>query len=315
MRVIAPFACFVLSLGVASATVAVPEVEPNDSFATRQVLSPGDSTVEGDLEDVFATFDETRAGVLAEGAVDSYTITGATPSAPFTAWVDNAIVDPEPDFDPDTVLGEFDTLGALVNSNDDASPIGDGFSSALAGTVNSDGTIRLKVTGWPDFDFDGQDDDFPTDPHFESGSYTLFVRIGVVPDVDYVSFTGLTPGEPFDAEIVTSDFDTVMGRYDDSGVQVDFNDDIDPPNNRRSQLTGTVPPSGELNLAISHFEDANFDGVIEDAINESGSYEVGSYQLVLQVPEPSRAWLLGAALAATAGLARRRVRGDILPRA
>jgi hypothetical protein len=284
-------------------------VEPNDGFASRQVLSPGETSLEGDLEDVFASVDETRESVLAIGAVDTYTIMGAAPSAPFTAWIDN--FDLGNVLDPDTVLGGFDTQGTLVKINDDSSPVGDTFASALVGTVNPDGTIRLKVTGWPDFDFDGQND-FSPGPHPESGSYTLFVRIGTAPDVDYVSFTGLTPGEPFDAEIVTADFDTVMGRLNDSGVLVDFNDDIDPGNILRSQILGDVPPSGELHLAISEFGDADFDGEVEETLNDFIFYQVGAYDLVLRVPEPGRAWLLGAALTAVLGLSRRRRHEDIL---
>jgi hypothetical protein len=311
MRRIISFGFSGLAWALAQSALAVPEVEPNDDFADRQILAPGDTTLEGGLADVFASSDEMRDGVLAAGAVDSWTFTGATPGAPFTAWIDNFIFDPGPDFDPDTVLGEFDVAGNLVDSNDDASPVGDGLASALAGSVNSDGSIRLKVSGWPDFDFDGQDDFSLLDPHPESGSYTLFVTIGETPDVDYVTFTGLTPGAAFDAEIVNAEFDTVMGRFDDAGALIDFNDD-QGLGFSLSRLMGDVPPNGQIHLAIGGFEDLDLNGRIEDEFFEFGAYEVGSYDLVLQVPEPGKAWLLGAALSGAVGLARRRGRG-ILP--
>jgi hypothetical protein len=178
MRKVLPFVLLVIVWAAAPAALAVPEVEPNDSFAGRQVLTPGDTALEGALEDVFATFDETRAGVLTEGVVDSWTFMGAPPSAPFTAWIDNLTTAA---FERDTVLGAFDTQNTLVGSNDDASPLGNGVASALVGSVNADGSIRLKVTGWPDYDFDGLDDLDPQFPHPQTGAYTLFVRIGVVP--------------------------------------------------------------------------------------------------------------------------------------
>jgi hypothetical protein len=79
---------------------------------------------------------------------------------------------------PDTTLAAFTAGGSLIEVNDDGSPLGDGRASALYQiAVNSDGTIRLKVSGYPDLDpMDGNDDDWGT-PHLESGPFDLSVTV------------------------------------------------------------------------------------------------------------------------------------------
>ena len=79
---------------------------------------------------------------------------------------------------PDTTLAAFTAGWTLIEVDDDSSPLGDGLASALQQvTVNSDGTIRLKVSGYPDLDpMDGNDDDWGT-PHLESGPFDLSVTV------------------------------------------------------------------------------------------------------------------------------------------
>ncbi len=78
---------------------------------------------------------------------------------------------------PDTTLGAFYAAGGLIQVDDDSSPLGDGTASGLFDiTVNSDGSIRLKVSGCADFDFDGNDDVYG-DPHEQAGAYDLHVRV------------------------------------------------------------------------------------------------------------------------------------------
>ena len=79
---------------------------------------------------------------------------------------------------PDTTLGAFNTSGGLIEVDDDSSPFGDGKASALVDVgVNSDGTIHLKVSGYPDQDFDGTDDYWPTEQHQETGAFDLHVTV------------------------------------------------------------------------------------------------------------------------------------------
>ena len=95
-----------------------------------------------------------------------------------------------------------------------------------------------------------------------------------------------TPGAVFDAEIVDAEFDTVMGRFDDSGTLIDFNDDQGGPEFPLSRLMGDVPPNGQIHLAISSFEDLDLNGLQEEEFGEFfGFYGVGTYNLV--VPESS----------------------------
>jgi hypothetical protein len=90
---------------------------------------------------------------------------------------------------PDTVLGLFDSTGALIFQNDDAGNEGEHsvdpdlasdnpnssggiLGSALRALIPADGTYYLAVTGFGDPDFTGS--------HGEAGRYALLV--GVVPE-------------------------------------------------------------------------------------------------------------------------------------
>lgn len=76
------------------------------------------------------------------------------------------------DFDtPDTILGVFDPLGNLLVSNDDgpSGPVPSSRGSGVGLRVFEDGLYTIKVTGYPDFDFDGA--------HSEVGAYALTVSV------------------------------------------------------------------------------------------------------------------------------------------
>lgn len=83
------------------------------------------------------------------------------------------------EFFPDTVLGLFDEFGELIAFDDDGSFFGDGTASGLAVIAGDDGTVRLKVSGFPDFDFDGLDDE-TGQPHQQSGDFDVLLE-GVIP--------------------------------------------------------------------------------------------------------------------------------------
>jgi hypothetical protein len=293
----------ILATTLCGPALAVPESEPNDTFASRQVLGPevldrAVGMLEGSIEDIFAASDFVCPdSSLAAGDVDLCTLQDQMPGETFVAWIDNAIAGSG----PDTVLGVFSQTDVLILANDDSSPegFGDGFASALAGVVDTDGTIRLKVSGWPDFDFDGTDDDFPGLAHGESGDYRLFVRL-IDPDVDFVSFTGFSPGRRLVAEVVEADFDSFLGHFGDTGNLLQSDDDGGELPLSRLEINASE--RGEVHLAVTIFDDLDFDGIRnEDRIEPWG---VGDY--LLRVPEPRRLLLIGAALAATAALARSR---------
>ncbi len=65
----------------------------------------------------------------------------------------------------------------ILDANDNESPVGNGFGSALSGAVDANGHIQLAVSGAPDTDFTGL--------HAKSGDYALFVRLG---EFDFANF-------------------------------------------------------------------------------------------------------------------------------
>ena len=78
---------------------------------------------------------------------------------------------------PDTTLGVLDEVGAILTTDDDGSHLGDGFASGVYGLpVNADGSIRLVVSGFDDFDFDGLSDSAGL-PHGETGAFRWFLDV------------------------------------------------------------------------------------------------------------------------------------------
>ncbi len=75
--------------------------------------------------------------------VDEFKIPNLTPGKKFVGWIDNDI--PGNQCNPNTKLEAYNEYGSLMNGDNDSSPVGDGFGSALTGIVSQDGTINLKV--------------------------------------------------------------------------------------------------------------------------------------------------------------------------
>jgi len=111
-------------------------------------------------------------------------------------------------------------------------------------------------------------------------------------EIDFVTFTGLTPGDPFVAEITDGTFDTMLGWYDDAGGLISWDDD--GGGGLLSRIDGTVPASGVVNLAVTSY-DYYFGG----CSNGSGVYTLGL------TPEPTMVALLATG---TLALLRRRQR-------
>ncbi|AEG02355.1 VPLPA-CTERM sorting domain-containing protein [Methylomonas methanica] len=278
---------------------AIAETENNDDFTSRNILAPGILSVEGqlapgvDLSSLQPNFSFQTA--LTPDQVISQTITGQVVSTPFFAAIDNSTSG------VDTILGVFDQTNTLISLNDDGSPLGNGLASAIGGQVNNDGTIKLQVTGFPN-------ETFSTEPgsHSESGAFDLNVYLGIgsladlgYGDVDYFSFTGLTPDTAYKAEITSAEFDTTLGLFDANGNLI-LSDD-DGGLGSLSSLTTMVDSTGTINLAVSGFGDFEF---------LFGSHiQSGQYQLTLTaVPLPASVWFLGSGLAALLGLSKRKRR-------
>jgi hypothetical protein len=272
----------------------------NNTFAERETVAPGSTHVLGGLSlgDTLEDADYSFSGTLEPDGVDTYEIPGLSADTPFYTWIDNS------DSGIDTVLGVFDG-DTLLLTDDDSSPVGSGLASGIGGTTNSDGTISLSVTGFPDFDFDGMADpppDFGFDPGIpapdfpgEAGAYDIQIQLGVnsisnadpeaadytfteelvVGEVNMVTLDDLPPSEPFIVWIdnAASGVDTVLGVFDESGELIDFNDDASPyGNGLGSAITGFVNADGSLDLRITGFPDFNFDG---DYADDAGGFPGG----------------------------------------
>lgn len=254
---------------VIAATVGSPcrATEPNETFATATLLSPGVLVVADDL----ATL---------------------------------------PSGNPDTLLGVRNLLGAVYAIDDDNSPVGNGYASGLGGVPTNSGSIDFSVTGYTDEGFVGNHseggpyrvfidvydffddfveqitvdrvmqpgvvDDFYYEGDFDwnGGSYDVYIDNttgSVLGDVDFFTFSGLTPGAQFTAKTadpLASGADTLLGLFDEFGQRTDFDDD--GGGGLLSQLTGVVPANGALTFAVTGTGDLGFSG----DHNWDGGYEL-----------------------------------------
>ncbi len=111
---------------------------------------------------------------------------------------------------------------------------------------------------------------------------------GPASDVDFWSFVGLPTNARFVAEITAGDFDSALGLFDGAGQLIDADDDSGVGS--LSRLTGVVPASGTVSLAVSGYADFGFTGIHS---------EIGAYTLrITIVPEPAAGALVACALAA-----------------
>lgn len=116
-------------------------------------------------------------------------------------------------------------------------------------------------------------------PEWLGGTFDLELNnfFGPASDVDFWQFSELPVGARFVAEVVESDFDTLLGRYNDVGQLIDSDDDGGAP--PLSRLEGVTPPSGKVYFAVTAFPDFNYGGIHS---------VTGEYTLRLTVvPEPA----------------------------
>ena len=196
---------------------------------------------------------------------------------------------------PDLVIQALDEFGGFLEEDDDSSQFGDGTAPGLFGIpVNPGGGIEFDVSGFEETFFNGDHTEFGDyevfidiyDDQFsfiEGFSFLEFIEEGqIVPfsdsnpawdgafydvqlnnafpnDVDFYRFTGLPAGAAYMAETLESGFDfidTVLGLFDDLGNLIDSDDDGGQFG--YSKLSGVVPASGEVVLAVSGFGDIDF---------------------------------------------------------
>lgn len=250
---------------------AVRSTEPNETFSTATILSSGVLTV-----------------------TDALSATAAF---------------------PDTLLGIRDMFGDVYVIDDDNSPLGNGFASGVGGVPTNSGSINFSITGTGDTTFDGFhseqgkykvyvdvydffDDlikrfsetrtlapgmvhDFNySDFDWIGGSYDVYIdnALALTSDVDFFTFTGLTPGTQFrarTADPTASNVNTLLGWFDSSGGLLASDDN--GAGGLLSQIDGVVPAGGKLTFAVSGVGDTGF----------SGSHtEDGAYDLRVQIVTP-----------------------------
>ena len=250
-------------------------VNPDGSIRL-QVTGYPDSSFVGQHEAAGDYALHIQLGVLsASGALDpvegnaviSHEFFNLPPGTPYAAYVDNDTGSGT----PDTLMRARDEVGNQLITDDDNSPVGTGAGSGLNSTVNTDGSVRLEVTGYPDNSYEGQ--------HEQTGRYELYVRPGGS-DVDIYEFTGLVPGATFLAEIESGEFDTILHWFDDSGSIIATDDDSGT--GLLSLLVGTIPQSGNVQIGVAGFPDFG-------AVGEH--LESGLYALAFTYGSPVSSWL------------------------
>jgi hypothetical protein len=262
---------FASALIILSAAVRPADAsEPNETFAEATILSPGVLSVSDSLEAL------------------------RTP--------------------PDTLLGIKNSFDELIAVDDDSSPIGNGFASGFEGLPTASGSINFAVTGHGDDLFEGIHSesgnyqvfvdvyDFSNEPidsfseirrlapgvvhdfsysdvDWTGGSYDVYIdNVIGFRDVDFFTFTGLTPGAQFSARTADPSqhgVDTMLGWFDESGALLELNNDYG--SGVLSRVAGVVPAGGTLTFAVTGFGD---DGFLGDHTEES------NYDLLLEfVPD------------------------------
>lgn len=198
---------------------------------------------------------------------------------------------------PDTVLGIRDLFGEVYLFDDDGSEFGDGLASGLGGVPTNSGSISFVISGYPDEFFEGSHNetgqyevfvdvfDFFGDPvdsfsevatlqpgMVDEYSYSDFEWIGGFynvnidnitgpADVDFFTFTGLSAGASFTAEVTQEefyDFDSLLGWFDAQGILLEVDDD--DGEQTLSLISGIVPANGQLTFAVTGYGDNGFVG-------------------------------------------------------
>lgn len=142
----------VAALASTALALPIPEVEPNDTFGTAQVL-PGNF------------FDPYGAGAV-EGSLTAANVDFYAVNLPANTLVTFDVRDATGQLD--TYIGAFRPDGTLHDFDDDDGP---GLNSALVFNTGANaGAWRLAVTGFGDPDFNGSG-------HSQNGAYRLVASI------------------------------------------------------------------------------------------------------------------------------------------
>jgi hypothetical protein len=263
-----------IAITIAFAANSTRAVEPNNTFGERTILGSG----------VLAVTDD-----LAPGSNGDF---------------------------PDTMIASLNSAGLVTDFNDDGGTWEGSLGSGLSQIpINNDSSFWFIVTGNPDYDFTGSHDEsgnyhvyvdiFNDFGEFEetiefddslapgevdqfyldgfNSFYSYNVEIDNTvggssqADVDFFTFTGLTVGATFTAEVTQSPFDgfdSYLGWFSDAGILLDADDD--DGFETLSLLEGTVPANGQLTFAVTGFGDDDFLGDHDEEASYSLEITLGS---------------------------------------
>lgn len=244
-----------------------PASDGNDQFNTPTVLPFDQMEVSGNI---WSLTDHTPCpgDFVAQADVDFYRFGPLTPGHCFQTHM-------ERDFDE--ILGWYSSDGTLLAVED----------NQITGHVPENGLVYIAVSGWRDLEFIGDhqkngvytlslttsvnepppasdgNDKFEDSTWLEMGetsvSDTIWATIDQTPcpddhntvnDVDFWTFQGLQAGSCFET-IMDRDFDEYLGWFDDSGMLLEGQD---------YRVIGRIPENGRVNIAVSGWYDAQFNG-------------------------------------------------------
>ncbi|QDU54658.1 PEP-CTERM sorting domain-containing protein [Aeoliella mucimassa] len=203
----------------------------------------------------------------------------------------------------DTILTAAGTSGSYEFFDDDGSYYGNGRASALFEVPILNNSINFTVSGYPDETFEGQHSEYgdyeayvsiydinnelidsvyysgtlvpgavdtyaETNANWAGATYNIELENILEPrDVDFWTFTGLPTGAQFVARTSASgevEGDTIIGWFDETGTELDYNDDDPTFETYYSRLTGEVPANGEVTIVVTGWPDYYFTGYHAD---------------------------------------------------
>jgi hypothetical protein len=265
------FAILLVCIG-ATATQAE---EPNDSFGERTVLGAGVLSVDDTLTPGFVSYPDTYLGTLGFfGNIEFEDDDSSEYGDGYASGLSGIPINPGGTIDflvtgccdtnftgNHSYSGEFEVIVDVFD-----------FFGDYVETLNEFRMLQPGVV--EEFDFLG-------DENWIDGSYNINIDNTVgspsASDIDYFTFTGLTSGSNFSAEVTdaTSGFDSILGWFDGTGnlIESDDNDGFE----NLSLINGVVPANGQLTFAVTGFNDVGFVG--DHSEDASYSLEVNLFSV------------------------------------
>jgi hypothetical protein len=267
MRFLAVF----LALGVfGAASRLANSAEPNETFATSTVLSPGVLMTVDELTPGQVSIPDTLLGIRnMSGQITQTDDNGSLIGSGTASGIVGAPTNMSSLAFSVTGSGDAQFTGAHAQSGQYEVFV-DVFSSdgAPVASLNEIRTLQAGLVN--SFSFTGTDD-------WIGGTYDVnidnLINEPTGGDVDFFTFTGLAPGATFRAETSDpmSDLNTFLYWYNAAGAVIGIDDNSGPGS--FSRLDGVVPENGQLTFAVTGFGDI-VNGMPAGEHTEDGSYQL-----------------------------------------